>query len=361
MNWQTMESNGSLIISTLDNCSCRSAPNDASMFNLVVIIGFLPILSTFGLAANIINMYIYSSTNTSAERYLMALSISDFGICTSGILVIAADSLRPHCYIVDQAFVILLPKLIPFGLFFQTTSIYITVFAAIDCYVNICRCLPSKSQRNYCTVENANRILVGVFLVSALYNVVQFGELQAVRCYAPDLGIELYELCPTAMRLNAWYVTIYKGILYVCVMAFLPFVLLCFLTGLIVWELQRGKARKVSGQLSAEAYGDYTTINGQSDTKETDEDTSSPIVLVLVVVLFLFCNLISLLVNVCEMLEQSLDNAVQSILIDVGNMLVVVNATANIAIYAFGSKYYRLQAYQLLSFRRESEKIPQSL
>lgn len=82
------------IYSELNNCTCRIVHDDVNLFNFVVIVGFLPILSILGLILNGINMWVYSKTHSSAERYLMALSISDFGVCASGILVITADSLR---------------------------------------------------------------------------------------------------------------------------------------------------------------------------------------------------------------------------------------------------------------------------
>ncbi|KAI6234588.1 G-PROTEIN-RECEP-F1-2 domain-containing protein [Aphelenchoides fujianensis] len=350
MDWETVDPDGlgmDGLAASIPNCSCRSPPGEVNVFNAVVIIGFLPLLSAFGLAANIVNMWIYSKSNTSAERYLMSLSISDFGICLSGILVIAADSLRPHSFFIDQAFVVLLPKLIPFGLFFQTTSIYITVFAAIDCYVNISRCLPARS-RDFCTVRAANRVLVGVFVASASLQ-------RAVQCYAEELDRELLELCPTEMRVNEDYITIYKGVLYVFFMAFFPFVLLCLLTTLIVWELQRNKSRAIRGQLRA-AF--YTAINVHHETpKEEEAEGGSPIVLVLVVVLFLCCNLVSLIVNLAEMAgEGALSPEMQSLLIDVGNVLVVSNASANIAIYCYGSISFRQQALDLMGFGRR-EKI----
>lgn len=95
------------IHSDLNNCTCRIIHDDVNMFNAVVIIGFLPFLSMIGLIFNAINMYVYSKTHSSAERYLMALSISDFGVCASGILVITADSLRAHSFFVDQVFTLL--------------------------------------------------------------------------------------------------------------------------------------------------------------------------------------------------------------------------------------------------------------
>lgn len=89
-----------LIGSDLKNCTCREVDDDMNLFNAVTIIVFLPILAVFGLITNGINMWVYSKTHSSAERYLMALSISDFGVCASGILVITSDSLRSHRFLV---------------------------------------------------------------------------------------------------------------------------------------------------------------------------------------------------------------------------------------------------------------------
>jgi hypothetical protein len=141
-----------------------------------------------------------------------------------------------------------------------------------------------------------------VFFSTACYNIIQFGELESVKCFSPELGIELYELCPTSLRLDEFYITVYRGYLYAITMAFLPFVLLCILTGWIIYELNRRKSCKFLNR-SVETFHDYVVISEQVESKSIEPDTSSPLVLVLVVLLFLTCSFISLLVNICDMIE----------------------------------------------------------
>ncbi|KAI6176178.1 G-PROTEIN-RECEP-F1-2 domain-containing protein [Aphelenchoides bicaudatus] len=345
--------------SELENCTCRIVHDDMNLFNAIFIIGFLPILSILGLVANAINMYIYSKTSSSAERYLMALSISDFGVCASGILVITSDSVRAHSFFIDQLFTLLLPKLIPFGLFFQMCSIYITVTAALDCFVKVSSCFVTRS-RNYCTVSNANKILVGVFFCTAVYNIIQFAELEAVKCFSHEMGIEIYELCPTSLRLDETYITFYRGYLYAITMAFLPFFILTVLTSFIIWELNRRKACKILNR-TVETFHDYVVISEQvENNKPVEADTSSPFVLVMVVLLFLGCSFVSLLVNILEMTGGSLSHDIQMALIDVGNFLVVFNATANIFIYVCSNAYFRNQVFELFGIHKPPEKMQQT-
>ncbi|GMT33610.1 hypothetical protein PFISCL1PPCAC_24907, partial [Pristionchus fissidentatus] len=67
-------------------------------------------------------------------------------------------------------------------------------------------------------------------------------------------------------------------------------------------------------------------------------DTGDVITLILVVALFITCNILPLTVNLLEMLWQ-VENAY---LIDLSNLMVVVNSSCNFLIYyAFGSKFRR--------------------
>lgn len=104
-----------------------------------------------------------------------------------------------------------------------------------------------------------------------------------------------------SLHTNSFF-NIFRGYLYAITMAFLPFVVLCVLTGCIVYELNRRKSCKILNR-SVETFHDYVVISEQAESKSIEADTSSPLVLVLVVLLFLTCSFISLLVNICDMIE----------------------------------------------------------
>ncbi|EYB93449.1 hypothetical protein Y032_0182g898 [Ancylostoma ceylanicum] len=301
-------------------CECLHEPTDgvAGVVNLVMVIGILPALAILGVLLNFLNIVVFASQRNTAAKYLTALSCSDVGVCVAGVVVIFADSLRARAFVVDQLFVFLLPKLIPLGLFFQMLSVYITVLAAFDCFVSVLRGVSSCNSRS----TWAPRVLAGVVVTVAAYNVIQFADLEAVECVHPD-NYTLYELCPTELRISELYVVVYKGYMYALTMAFIPFLLLTILTIGILYLLRKKqeKAEKVKC--------------------EEQEDQGSPVVLLLVIVLFLACNVTSLLVNVFEMLKIHLGPAADAILIDVGNLLVVVNATANFFVYWASSLEYK--------------------
>jgi hypothetical protein len=151
-------------------------------------------------------------------------------------------------------------------------------------------------------------------------------------------------------------------------MAFLPFILLTILTTLILYELKQRKTCKVVNRSVSvsETFHEYVVINEQA----ADADSgSSPMVLVLVVLLFLGCSFISLLVNLCDMFEgysilivsnyynfRSLSPTVQMALIDVGNFLVIVNASANFLIYMSSNAHFRNQVIDLFGLHKRFKK-----
>lgn len=121
-------------------------------------------------------------------------------------------------------------------------SIYYTVSAAVDCWVNVCW----KSQaKNYCTVRRARQIVGTITVCSILYNSMRFPQFNLRKCL-PDGGQVhdirtqitnplqefVIEICPTTLffAIN----TLYNVYLYMVLMTLLPFLFLLVLNVFIV-------------------------------------------------------------------------------------------------------------------------------
>uniref|UniRef100_A0A914W4B1 G-protein coupled receptors family 1 profile domain-containing protein n=1 Tax=Plectus sambesii TaxID=2011161 RepID=A0A914W4B1_9BILA len=295
--------------------------------NIVLILASLPIIATIGVITNIISLFIYNShSQLSSNRYLAALAGSDLIVCLTGIFVIAGDSLRSYSETADQLYVLILPKTVPLVLVSQMLSVYLTVFAAIDCYVSVSPTL-DHWRPYYCRPTTANWMILSAVVLSIAYNLIAFLELETISCFEPSINATRFELCPTELRISDEYVQIYRGYMYAAVMAFLPFTLLSILTIAIVMALRTSR--------------DATTADDNENSGRSSGNR--PIVLVMVVLMFLLCNIVSLGVNVLELLKSFIFISweTQSILIDVGNVLVVINATANFFVYIAHSESYR--------------------
>uniref|UniRef100_A0AC35U4X2 G_PROTEIN_RECEP_F1_2 domain-containing protein n=1 Tax=Rhabditophanes sp. KR3021 TaxID=114890 RepID=A0AC35U4X2_9BILA len=221
-------------------------------------------------------------------------------------------------------------------------SVYITVFAACDCFASVSRNF-SQMKGWYCKTEVANRIVFYIFIFVISYNIITFKELEAIVCFHPQYQHDVYELCPTALRINEDYTTIYRGYMYALIYAFLPFVLLCMLTFGILFSINQKKAPTCNTVIANTKSINFCTTetgNFQSKNEENDENGSAPIVLIMVVALFLLCNIIPLAANICELMPGLLEESQMHLMGDIGNILVIFNATANFFIYLrFSSAY----------------------
>lgn len=150
-------------------------------FNWLLIIICLPSLSCFGICTNIINVYIYTRKRMhgSANTYLLFLSCSDFFVILTGLFIFWIDSARSYIQELSRAPYTTVYTL-PFGYMAQTCSIYCTVAAAVDCYINVCW----KSMRGrYCTEKTAKRILGAIIVGSILYNSLRFPQFNLRKCF----------------------------------------------------------------------------------------------------------------------------------------------------------------------------------
>ncbi|VDN58898.1 unnamed protein product [Dracunculus medinensis] len=283
-------------------------------FNYFLIIILLPSISVFGVLANILNIYVYSRKRmqTSANNYLLFLACSDFLVILTGLFIFWLDSARS--YIPSLAHVpYMTVYALPFGYMAQTCSIYFTVAAAIDCYVQVSW---EEIRDNYCTVKKAMEINICITLCSIIYNSLRFPQFNLRKCFHDATQELIIEICPTALffAIN----TIYNVYMYMILMTLLPFLCLSILNAMIV-------VRKSVKPTDLE------------QNVENDDDT---LTMIMVVVIFLCCNTLALIVNLIETFFNP-DALLLNFLTDGSNFLVIFNSSVNCLIYLIFNKIYR--------------------
>ncbi len=321
-----------------NDCICfditsKDYPAAYSWFNFFVIILILPLVATFGIFSNLLNTFIYSrpSILRSSSIYLMGLACSDLFVISLAATTFWIDSTRSYFKTLKNSPYGFL-YIIPLGYIAQTCSIYLTVAAAFDCYVQVCWI---QAAGNWCTPRRARQMVVTTITVCVLYNVVRFGQLKLRTCF-PENSTEIVEICPTELYLEIN--TVYNVYMYMVLLTFLPFLLLSLLNAFIVCH-QKRRPPEFSG------------------------DSDSTVTMIMVVVLFLCCNILSLFVNVLETFFQC-DRIFLNFLTDASNFLIILNASANFVIYlTFSSEFRHLFLYYLWGgrLRRLREHIGSKL
>ncbi|RCN29356.1 7 transmembrane receptor [Ancylostoma caninum] len=296
--------------------------------NLALIIFALPPLSLFGVCTNIANVYVYSRKRmqNSANTYLLFLACSDFLVILTGLFIFWIDSARSYIPELARAPYTTVYTL-PFGYMAQTCSIYFTVAAAFDCYINVCW----KSQsKDYCTIRRAKQICSCIVVVSIMYNSLRFPQFNLRKCFHETSGEQIIEICPTSLFFTINMV--YNVYMYMVLMTLLPFLFLLCLNAIIVFRqsLESNKQKEVMDSSDRLLKPKSAPSGGGDDT----------ITMIMVVILFLACNTLALIVNVIETFFEP-DPILLNLLSDASNFLVVFNSSVNCVIYFVFNNEYR--------------------
>ncbi|KAI6216201.1 FMRFamide receptor [Aphelenchoides fujianensis] len=345
-----------------------------SWFNYVLIICLLPWLSIFGLLTNVVNVFIFSRKpmSNSANTYLCALACSDFMVIATGVFIFWIDSARSYIKELARAPYLTVYAL-PLGYMAQTCSIYFTVAAAVDCFVNVCMKTHSPS---YCTVQRAKKIVYTISICSIAYNSLRFPQFNLRTCLPEGSQEFVIEICPTTLffLINSAYNVL---------MTLLPFFFLLVLNVFIVAQQQAPAEAKTSdadaSQLNSarplantgefegrrpisSASSSLSSFAQSADKAEVagGGGDSSAITMIMVVVLFLCCNTLALIVNLIETFLDP-DPLLLNLLSDASNFLVVFNSSVNALIYfIFDGNYRELFVQYYLQIRRNCCKSRKS-
>ncbi|CAI2347155.1 unnamed protein product [Caenorhabditis sp. 36 PRJEB53466] len=283
-------------------------------YNLGVSGVLLAIVGIVGLIGNILVVKTYLHPEQaihSTSIYLAALGFSDFFLVLTAMFLFVLEAWRHHNYpTLAYMYVIGAPVIFPVAAVFQTSSVYFCVAAAVDCFIMVV--LPESVRQLYCTPKRA-KVTCGCLMAFCLvYNIPHFFELEKVDCIDED-GLESMQICPTDIRLDPAYYAIYYTYMYTTFLAIGPLTLLILLNICVV----------------------FTVVTKGSSSESGEDDTIS---LILVVFFFIFCNFTALLVNFMEIVFN--DPKMLVYFVDLSNLLVVVNGTANFFCYfIFGTSF----------------------
>ncbi|CAD6187135.1 unnamed protein product [Caenorhabditis auriculariae] len=287
-------------------CYRGSKEWDYILFNLAVVGIILPTVGVFGTIGNGISAYIYSrpEMRSSTNFYLCALACSDMGVALTGIFLFSLETYRTFSLTVTRLSGFFSIIVYPIGMIAQTCSVYFTMCAGFDCFVQVC--LPEKISRVFSRPCTVRFFAFFVVLFAILYNVPHFFEGFVIDCYHKEMGGMSKEVCPTTLRYNEVYQTVYYKYMYTVFLAVGPLITLIILNSFII------------------GFSVFGSSSGNMD------DTMS---LVLVVLLFISCNTVALIINIFEShLSESLGSKINYI-VDVSNFLVVFNSSFNLIIY----------------------------
>ncbi|CAB3411138.1 unnamed protein product [Caenorhabditis bovis] len=284
-------------------------------YNLAISGVLLAIVGLIGLIGNllIVKTYLHPDQNIhSTSIYLAALALSDFFLILTAMFLFVLEAWRHHDYpVLAYLYVTGAPIIFPLAAVFQTSSVYFCVAAAVDCFIIVV--LPASVKQLYCTPKRAKIVCSYVILFCIVYNIPHFFELQKVACIDPD-GSDSLQICPTDFRVNEAYYSIYYTYMYTTFLAIGPLSLLILLNICVV----------------------FTVLTKGPSEPGGDDDTVS---LILVVFFFIFCNFTALLVNFLEIILD--DPTMLVYFVDLSNLLVVVNGTANFFCYFFFGSSFR--------------------
>ncbi|VDO58884.1 unnamed protein product [Onchocerca flexuosa] len=132
--------------------------------------------------------------------YLCALAISDTVIILTAFLLFLIENLRYKSQLLSEIFAILTPLTFPLGLTAQSSSVFLTVTSAIDCFMMIYS--NPHCKRRFCTTSTAIKMVGMIFMSAMLYNSPHMFEINVVDCWNIEYAEKSIDVCPTDLRRN---------------------------------------------------------------------------------------------------------------------------------------------------------------
>ncbi|XP_057663036.1 FMRFamide receptor [Diorhabda carinulata] len=307
--------------------SCLMAEDSDVFFQFVVNGLFMNLIGVLGVLGNIISMIILSrpQMRSSINYLLIGLARVDTVLIITSMLLFGLPGIYPYSGMLFTYFYVVLPHIapvvFPLATVVQTASVYLTVTVSLERFVAVCHPLRARS---LCTYGRARIYVVGIIIFSAMYNLPKLWETTVQKEISERDNITVYCLRESELRGNETYIHIYIHWLYLICMYLVPFVSLAVLNACIYRQVLRAnKERQRLSRHQKREIGLATMLLG-------------------VVVVFFFCNLLPLVINIIETFRVDIPFSLEYLL-QTSNLLVTINSSVNFIIYViFGEKFKRL-------------------
>uniref|UniRef100_A0AC35U679 G_PROTEIN_RECEP_F1_2 domain-containing protein n=1 Tax=Rhabditophanes sp. KR3021 TaxID=114890 RepID=A0AC35U679_9BILA len=303
-------------------CAFNAPSQTYVLINILLTGIMMPFVGILGLLGNITSTYVYTrpAMKSSTNSYLCALATSDCFIIITAFVSFWLDLIKNRSVILHQLYGIVVPYAYPMAHGAQFCSVYFTILAATDGFVQIClseRCKRWVSRP--CVVKKAICLVICTGIGLTL---PRWKEMMVLECWHSEVS-NSYEICQHPFALHDWYGSIYIGVICNTVLITGPLTVLVFLNVCIITASAMSKKNNNSGASG----GDN-------------------IALILVVLLFILCNIASYLLNAYELALYDLIGTSVNYVVDTSNMLTVFSASFNFVIYYVFSLSFRHTLHQ---------------
>uniref|UniRef100_A0AC35UCS7 G_PROTEIN_RECEP_F1_2 domain-containing protein n=1 Tax=Rhabditophanes sp. KR3021 TaxID=114890 RepID=A0AC35UCS7_9BILA len=319
---------------------CGMDPHDFLIvkFIMISIVGML--ITAFGVFGNVMTVLILSRPTmlSASNTFLTMLAIFDTSLLITAFSIYGMEYIIEYFEILDLYIAWLTYLRFAFVLshISQTGSVFTTLTVTIERFCAVCY---PKTHRKYFSSKTSIIFIIGVVTFSVLFNVTKFFEVQIeknVECSNGDdiLTWQTYHLMPSVLARNPFYSKFYSLWLTNCVMVFVPFLTLSILNSMMAYKIRKQLMEKINEHKAMV----------ESELREKSREAN--IVLVIIVFIFLICNLWGFVLTAAEQFMEENYLKREHVVFytfsrEAVNLLAIINSSVNFVIYLIFGREFR--------------------
>lgn len=286
-------------------------------------------ISAFGLIGNFFSVIVLANRRmrSSTSCYLIALAVFDSIVLISLVLFLALPTIYNQTGQIEgyaKMYPYMQPYAYPTALTAQTCSIYTTVAFTVERFIAVC--WPLKAAK-MCTIQRTRKAILCIVICSIIYNIPRMFEWrvhETWNTYTNETDVS-YE--QTALGSNPTYRHVYFIYMHIFVMLVIPFITLAVLNTMLIRAVRQSE--HATGKVN----------------NRTKRENSLTIMLISVIIVFLICQVPSIVDNIlmATLSPQTLATAPFVKLTCISSLMVITNSASNFYLYCvFGHKFRRV-------------------